>query len=347
MIWWSGGNPFHHHQDLNRLLRGWNRADTDRGDTSPGGPPSRAMPTSCCRRPPRWSATTSAARSRDRFVRAMHQAIAPVGQARNDARHLRRHRRCAGLPRPPSPSSATRWPGCSTSTAAGARPAPRRASRCRISTTSGTRATSRSPPPPRPYTQFADFRADPEATPAQHAIRQGRDLLRDHRLLRLRRSRRPSGLARTARMARRPTWRGASRCTCCPSSPRRGCTASSTTGRVAAANTRAGARADPDAPRRRRRARAGRRRPRARLQRSRRRLRRAAHDGRTAAAASSRWRPAPGSNPLEPGVPAQPLRARQPERADAGCRHLAPRPGIGRAILPGAGRALDRASRRR
>jgi biotin/methionine sulfoxide reductase len=27
-IYWCGGNPFHHHQDLNRLLDGWRRVDT-------------------------------------------------------------------------------------------------------------------------------------------------------------------------------------------------------------------------------------------------------------------------------------------------------------------------------
>ena len=28
MVWWAGGNPFHHHQDLNRLLRAWRRPET-------------------------------------------------------------------------------------------------------------------------------------------------------------------------------------------------------------------------------------------------------------------------------------------------------------------------------
>jgi biotin/methionine sulfoxide reductase len=28
VIWWAGGNPFHHHQDINRLLEGWRRVDT-------------------------------------------------------------------------------------------------------------------------------------------------------------------------------------------------------------------------------------------------------------------------------------------------------------------------------
>lgn len=28
LIWWAGGNPFHHHQDLGRLARAWQRPDT-------------------------------------------------------------------------------------------------------------------------------------------------------------------------------------------------------------------------------------------------------------------------------------------------------------------------------
>jgi biotin/methionine sulfoxide reductase len=83
MIWWAGGNPFHHHQDLGRLLRGWNRAETvvvaEPWWTSVARHADIVLP-----------ATTTlerndiASSSRDRFVRAMHQAIAPVGQARND-----------------------------------------------------------------------------------------------------------------------------------------------------------------------------------------------------------------------------------------------------------------------
>ncbi len=28
MVWWAGGNPFHHHQDLNRMLRAWQKPET-------------------------------------------------------------------------------------------------------------------------------------------------------------------------------------------------------------------------------------------------------------------------------------------------------------------------------
>lgn len=84
LIWWAGGNPFHHHQDLGRLLRGWNRAETvivqEPWWTAVARHADIVLP-----------ATTTLERndimssSRDRFVRAMHQAIPPVGQARNDA----------------------------------------------------------------------------------------------------------------------------------------------------------------------------------------------------------------------------------------------------------------------
>ncbi|MBI0435511.1 molybdopterin-dependent oxidoreductase [Roseomonas sp. KE0001] len=83
MIWWAGGNPFHHHQDLNRLLRAWNRAETivvqEPWWTAAARHADIVLP-----------ATTTlerndiASSSSDRFVRAMHQAIAPLGQARSD-----------------------------------------------------------------------------------------------------------------------------------------------------------------------------------------------------------------------------------------------------------------------
>ena len=28
LVWWAGGNPFHHHQDLNRMIEAWRRPDT-------------------------------------------------------------------------------------------------------------------------------------------------------------------------------------------------------------------------------------------------------------------------------------------------------------------------------
>ena len=88
LIYWAGGNPFHHHQDLNRLRRGWQKPETIIVHESWWTPTARqadiVLP-----------ATTMLERndvggsSRDNYVLAMHRAINPVGHARNDFEILR------------------------------------------------------------------------------------------------------------------------------------------------------------------------------------------------------------------------------------------------------------------
>jgi biotin/methionine sulfoxide reductase len=83
LIYWAGGNPFHHHQDLNRLQRAWQKPETVIVHDSWWTPTTRhadiVLP-----------ATTTLERndvggsSRDNFILAMHRAIDPVGEARND-----------------------------------------------------------------------------------------------------------------------------------------------------------------------------------------------------------------------------------------------------------------------
>ncbi|MDE2514976.1 MAG: molybdopterin-dependent oxidoreductase [Rhodospirillales bacterium] len=83
LIAWAGGNPFHHHQDLNRLLRAWARAETivvtDPWWTATARHADIVLP-----------ATTTLERNdiacsaRDRFTLAMKQVLAPQGQARDD-----------------------------------------------------------------------------------------------------------------------------------------------------------------------------------------------------------------------------------------------------------------------
>ncbi|MEF9676222.1 molybdopterin-dependent oxidoreductase [Pectobacterium aroidearum] len=83
LIHWAGGNPFHHHQQLNRLVDGWRKPDTvivqDIVWTPAAQMADIVLPV-----------TTTLERndiggsSRDRFIFAMHQAIAPQHQARND-----------------------------------------------------------------------------------------------------------------------------------------------------------------------------------------------------------------------------------------------------------------------
>lgn len=83
LVYWCGGNPFHHHQDLNRLVRAWRKPDT------------------IIVNEPWWTATAKfsdivlpstttlerkdiGATSRDRFILAMDKVIEPVGEARDD-----------------------------------------------------------------------------------------------------------------------------------------------------------------------------------------------------------------------------------------------------------------------
>lgn len=83
LVHWAGGNPFHHHQQLNRLVAGWQRPDTvivqDIVWTPAAQMADIVLPV-----------TTTLERndiggsSRDRFVLAMHQAVRPQHQARND-----------------------------------------------------------------------------------------------------------------------------------------------------------------------------------------------------------------------------------------------------------------------
>jgi len=83
LVYWAGGNPFHHHQDLNRLVRAWSRPETIVVHDSWWTPTARradiVLP-----------ATTTLERndiggsSHDDFVIAMHQALPPQGHSRND-----------------------------------------------------------------------------------------------------------------------------------------------------------------------------------------------------------------------------------------------------------------------
>ena len=83
LVYWAGGNPFHHHQDLNRLRGAWRRPETiivhEPWWTATARHADIVLP-----------ATTTLERNdigcaaRDRFVIAMEKAIEPVNGARND-----------------------------------------------------------------------------------------------------------------------------------------------------------------------------------------------------------------------------------------------------------------------
>jgi len=83
LVYWAGGNIFHHHQDLNRLLEAWQRPETivvhEQFWTAQAKYADIVLP-----------ATTALERNdigssaSDRFMVAMQQAIEPVGGARDD-----------------------------------------------------------------------------------------------------------------------------------------------------------------------------------------------------------------------------------------------------------------------
>ncbi len=83
LVYWAGGNIFHHHQDLNRLLEAWQKPQTivvhEQYWTAQAKYADIVLP-----------ATTSLERNdigsaaSDRFMIAMHKAIEPVGESRDD-----------------------------------------------------------------------------------------------------------------------------------------------------------------------------------------------------------------------------------------------------------------------
>ena len=82
LIYWCGGNPFHHHQDINRLVEGWRKPETvivqEIWWTATARHADIVLP-----------ATTTLERNdiaggTDSYILAMHKAIEPVGEARND-----------------------------------------------------------------------------------------------------------------------------------------------------------------------------------------------------------------------------------------------------------------------
>jgi len=83
LVWWAGGNPFHHHQDLNRLRKAWARPDTVIANEWCWNALARhadiVLP---CTTP--LEREDIALTPRDGFIVHMQQAVTPRGQARDD-----------------------------------------------------------------------------------------------------------------------------------------------------------------------------------------------------------------------------------------------------------------------
>ena len=164
LIYWAGGNPFHHHQDLNRLQRAWQKPQTI----------VRARELVDADRAPRRHRAARhhharAQRRRRLVARPLHPRHASRHRsgARGEERlrHLPRARRSGLATRPPSPRAATRWNGASGSTTRCARPPPPRVCRCPASSSSGRKVSSSCRRRERDFVLFEDFRRDPERHP--------------------------------------------------------------------------------------------------------------------------------------------------------------------------------------
>jgi len=84
LVWWSGGNPIVHHQDINRLLRAWQRPETiivnEPWWTNSARYADIVFP-----------ATSNMERNdiarrkgADRYIMAMQKVVDPIGESRND-----------------------------------------------------------------------------------------------------------------------------------------------------------------------------------------------------------------------------------------------------------------------
>ncbi len=83
LLYWAGGNPFHHHQDIGRLRRGFARPDTvivhEQVWTASARHADIVLPATIT-----LEREDIGAAAGDPLMVAMHRAVAPYGQARDD-----------------------------------------------------------------------------------------------------------------------------------------------------------------------------------------------------------------------------------------------------------------------
>lgn len=88
LVWWAGGNPFHHHQDLNRMRRAWAKPETIiANEWCWNALAKHADIVLPCTTP--LERSDIALTSKDPYQVVMDRAIKPVGQARDDHEILR------------------------------------------------------------------------------------------------------------------------------------------------------------------------------------------------------------------------------------------------------------------
>ncbi len=83
LVWWAGGNPYHHHQDLNRLAKAWEKPETVIANDWCWNPMAKradiVLP--CTTHVERDDICLS---QRDAYMIRMEKSSEPPGQARND-----------------------------------------------------------------------------------------------------------------------------------------------------------------------------------------------------------------------------------------------------------------------
>ena len=83
LVYWCGGNPFHHHQDLNRLIAAWRRPDTIVIQDPWWTPAARfadiVLPVTTG-----LERNDIAVAKQDAYMTVMRKAVEPVGEARDD-----------------------------------------------------------------------------------------------------------------------------------------------------------------------------------------------------------------------------------------------------------------------
>ena len=177
LVYWAGGNPFHHHQDLNRLQRAWQKPETIVVHESWWNPTARhadiVLP-----------ATTPLERNdiggsaRDPFVFAMHRALDPVARGAERLRHLQRAGAAARLPAGLHRRPRRDGLGANGSTTIMRTAAAKQGVELPGFQQFWAEGFVEMPAPERDFVLYEDFRRDPEKHPLNTPSRQDRDFVR-------------------------------------------------------------------------------------------------------------------------------------------------------------------------
>lgn len=162
LIYWAGGNPFHHHQDLRRLSQGFRQVDhvivQDPYWTATARHADLVLPATISLERNDYSGS-----SRDRFLLAMHQVLPPLDQARDDYDIFAALAERLGIGQAFTKGrSSGDW--LRLAWARSQKALEQRGIAAPDFDTFWAAGHFELPEPP-PHTQFADFRADPQAAP--------------------------------------------------------------------------------------------------------------------------------------------------------------------------------------